>query len=129
MSPLHLGRKCRNHKINRFHFSKYIQHGIFIHEPHAFVVVFSGTAVQPICLPDSDDKVESGVICLSSGWGKISKSKGHQNDLILLPDLCMSRGSRNNFLDHELYIYHFLSLISDTTKISGYPQHQKAYTS
>uniref|UniRef100_A0A2K6A1C9 Ovochymase 1 n=1 Tax=Mandrillus leucophaeus TaxID=9568 RepID=A0A2K6A1C9_MANLE len=40
-----------------------------------------GTAVQPICLPDSDDKVESGVICLSSGWGKISKTSEYSNVL------------------------------------------------
>uniref|UniRef100_A0A8C9HZU5 Ovochymase 1 n=1 Tax=Piliocolobus tephrosceles TaxID=591936 RepID=A0A8C9HZU5_9PRIM len=40
-----------------------------------------GTAVQPICLPDSDDKVEPGIICLSSGWGKISKTSEYSNVL------------------------------------------------
>nr|XP_011743699.1 ovochymase-1 isoform X2 [Macaca nemestrina] len=40
-----------------------------------------GTAVQPICLPDSDDKVEPGIICLSSRWGKISKTSEYSNVL------------------------------------------------
>uniref|UniRef100_A0A2R8ZVZ5 Ovochymase 1 n=1 Tax=Pan paniscus TaxID=9597 RepID=A0A2R8ZVZ5_PANPA len=40
-----------------------------------------GNAVQPICLPDSDDKVEPGILCLSSGWGKISKTSEYSNVL------------------------------------------------
>uniref|UniRef100_A0A2K5D864 Ovochymase 1 n=1 Tax=Aotus nancymaae TaxID=37293 RepID=A0A2K5D864_AOTNA len=40
-----------------------------------------GTAVQPICLPHSDDKVEPGILCLTSGWSKISKTSEYSNIL------------------------------------------------
>uniref|UniRef100_A0A2K5QIG9 Ovochymase 1 n=1 Tax=Cebus imitator TaxID=2715852 RepID=A0A2K5QIG9_CEBIM len=40
-----------------------------------------GTAVQPICLPHSDDKVEPGILCLTSGWSKISKTSEYSNVL------------------------------------------------
>uniref|UniRef100_A0A2R8P5F6 Ovochymase 1 n=1 Tax=Callithrix jacchus TaxID=9483 RepID=A0A2R8P5F6_CALJA len=40
-----------------------------------------GTAVQPICLPHSDDKVEPGLLCLVSGWSKISKTSEYSNVL------------------------------------------------
>uniref|UniRef100_A0A2K6U3B5 Ovochymase 1 n=1 Tax=Saimiri boliviensis boliviensis TaxID=39432 RepID=A0A2K6U3B5_SAIBB len=40
-----------------------------------------GSAVQPICLPHSDDKVEPGILCLTSGWSKISKTSEYSNVL------------------------------------------------
>ncbi|KAF3816236.1 hypothetical protein GH733_014409 [Mirounga leonina] len=43
-----------------------------------------GTAVQPICLPHRDDKFEAGVLCMTSGWCKISESKQHQKDIIIV---------------------------------------------
>ncbi|CAK7299145.1 OVCH1 [Vulpes lagopus] len=42
-----------------------------------------GTALQPICLPQRDDKFEAGILCMTSGWCKISESKRHQKDIII----------------------------------------------
>ena len=58
---------------------------------HDFViVVFSGTTVQPICIPQGGDTFEEGIPCKASGWGKISESKGHQRNLAFLlgPVVC-----------------------------------------
>ncbi|XP_034883715.1 ovochymase-1 [Mirounga leonina] len=40
-----------------------------------------GTAVQPICLPHRDDKFEAGVLCMTSGWCKISETSEYSNVL------------------------------------------------
>lgn len=37
-----------------------------------------GTVVQQICLPHRDDKCEEEILCMASGWGKISESKRSQ---------------------------------------------------
>ncbi|XP_006751925.1 ovochymase-1-like, partial [Leptonychotes weddellii] len=40
-----------------------------------------GTAVQPICLPHRDDKFEAGILCMTSGWCKISETSEYSNVL------------------------------------------------
>ena len=48
------------------------------------LLLFSGTTVQPICIPHRGDKFEEGILCMASGWGKISESKRHQKNVIFL---------------------------------------------
>ncbi|XP_046922295.1 ovochymase-1 [Lynx rufus] len=40
-----------------------------------------GTAVQPICLPHKDDKFEAGLLCMTSGWCKISETSEYSDVL------------------------------------------------
>ncbi|KAM5251206.1 ovochymase-1, partial [Hipposideros larvatus] len=40
-----------------------------------------GTGIQPICLPQRDDKFEDGIVCMASGWGKISETSDYSNVL------------------------------------------------
>ncbi|XP_027969006.1 ovochymase-1 [Eumetopias jubatus] len=40
-----------------------------------------GTAVQPICLPHRDDKFEAEILCMTSGWCKISETSEYSNVL------------------------------------------------
>ncbi|XP_019524515.1 PREDICTED: ovochymase-1 [Hipposideros armiger] len=40
-----------------------------------------GTDIQPICLPQRDDKFEDGIVCMASGWGKISETSDYSNVL------------------------------------------------
>ncbi|XP_032973550.1 ovochymase-1 [Rhinolophus ferrumequinum] len=40
-----------------------------------------GTDIQPICLPQRDDKFEDGSVCMASGWGKISETSEYSNVL------------------------------------------------
>uniref|UniRef100_A0A2K6H005 Ovochymase 1 n=1 Tax=Propithecus coquereli TaxID=379532 RepID=A0A2K6H005_PROCO len=40
-----------------------------------------GTAVKPICLPNRDDTLKAGILCMASGWGKISETSEYSNVL------------------------------------------------
>ncbi|KAM7244069.1 hypothetical protein CapIbe_004677 [Capra ibex] len=40
-----------------------------------------GTTVQPICIPHRGDKFEEGILCMASGWGKISETSEYSNIL------------------------------------------------
>uniref|UniRef100_A0A9L0JJV5 Ovochymase 1 n=1 Tax=Equus asinus TaxID=9793 RepID=A0A9L0JJV5_EQUAS len=40
-----------------------------------------GIAVQPICIPHRDDQFEEGILCMASGWGRISETKEYSNVL------------------------------------------------
>ncbi|XP_058432346.1 ovochymase-1 [Marmota monax] len=40
-----------------------------------------GIAVQPICLPHRDDRFEAGILCMASGWGKITENSEYSNIL------------------------------------------------
>ncbi|XP_047723240.1 ovochymase-1 [Prionailurus viverrinus] len=40
-----------------------------------------GTAVQPICLPHKDDRFEAGLLCMTSGWCKISETSEYSDVL------------------------------------------------
>ncbi|CAD7672187.1 unnamed protein product [Nyctereutes procyonoides] len=40
-----------------------------------------GTALQPICLPQRDDKFEAGILCMTSGWCKISETSEYSTIL------------------------------------------------
>uniref|UniRef100_A0ABI7YYK4 Ovochymase 1 n=1 Tax=Felis catus TaxID=9685 RepID=A0ABI7YYK4_FELCA len=40
-----------------------------------------GTAVQPICLPHKDDKFDAGLLCMTSGWCKISETSEYSDVL------------------------------------------------
>ncbi|XP_057560100.1 ovochymase-1 [Hippopotamus amphibius kiboko] len=40
-----------------------------------------GTTVQPVCIPHRGDKFEEGMLCMASGWGKISETSEYANVL------------------------------------------------
>uniref|UniRef100_H0XV05 Ovochymase 1 n=1 Tax=Otolemur garnettii TaxID=30611 RepID=H0XV05_OTOGA len=40
-----------------------------------------GTAAQPIYLPNRDHNLEAGILCVASGWGKISETSARSNVL------------------------------------------------
>lgn len=91
------------------------------------LLFFSGTTVQPICIPHRGDKFEEGILCMASGWGKTSESKRHQKNVIFLLGLftCPLESGILLVLNNT-FILVLSSLHSNSGKTSGCLHQKKA---
>lgn len=61
-------------------------------QQHTAWLASQSIAVQPICLPHGDDKFEERILCMTSGWGKISETERGTLEVHLFVEETMGPG-------------------------------------